>query len=209
MYTPKHFQPSDEAMVLEFVRNIGFGTLVTQLSGQLWATHLPMTLSADNSKLSGHVSRGNKTWKHFNEDNEVMSIFQGPHTYVSSSWYDHENAPTWNYMAAHVYGSIRMVEGDELIESLKTLTDKYEKDSVNPVSVEKISPEYLRRQLQAIVGFEISITRLEASFKLSQNRDAVNYKSVIDHLEQRGDYNSVAVAGEMRKNESKLFSKTD
>lgn len=207
MYTPKHFQPTDENLVREFIATNSFGTLVTQSEGQLWATHIPMLLCDDKTKLSGHVSRGNKTWKHFQSDTEVMAIFQGPHTYISSSWYDHENVPTWNYIAAHVYGTIRIVEGDELMEALKTLTDKYEKHSENPVSVEKMSPEYIRRHVQALVGFEITISRIDASFKLSQNRDAKNYQSVINALEKRGDYDSLAIAGEMKKNESKLFPK--
>jgi transcriptional regulator len=208
MYTPKQFQPADDKIVKEFISQNSFGTLVTHSSGQLWATHLPMLLSSDETKLSGHVSRGNKTWKHFQPDLEVMTIFQGAHTYISSSWYDHENVPTWNYIAAHVYGSIRIIEGDELLESLKMLTNKYEKQSENPVSVEKLSPDYVRRQVQAIVGFEITINRIEASFKLSQNRDAKNYQSVISALEKRGDHDSLAIAREMKNNESKIFSKT-
>lgn len=207
MYTPKSFQQPDDRIVREFIRQNSFGTLVTQSSGQLWATHLPMLLSDDQAKLSGHVSRGNKAWKHFQEDVEVMAIFQGPHTYISSSWYDHENVPTWNYIAAHVYGAIRIVEGDELLDALTTLTDKYEKHSENPVSVESLSPEYLRRQLQALVGFEITISRIESSFKLSQNRDAKNYRAVVEALEKRGDHNSQAIADEMKKNEHSLFSK--
>ena len=207
MYTPKPFQPADDSIVREFIRQNSFGTLVTQSSGQLWATHLPMLLSEDNTRLSGHVSRGNKAWKHFQADVEVMAIFQGPHSYISSSWYDHENVPTWNYIAAHVYGTIRMVEGDELLESLRSLTNKYEQHSENPVSVESLSQEYLRRQLQALVGFEITISRIESSFKLSQNRDAKNYRAVVEALEKRGDHDSQAIADEMKKNEHRLFSK--
>src|SRR5687768_3633133 len=109
MYTPKHFQPEDDKVVREFISKNSFGTLVTQSSGQLWATHLPMLLSADETKLSGHVSRGNKAWKYFQPEVEVMAIFQGPHSYISSSWYNHENVPTWNYIAAHAYGTIRVV----------------------------------------------------------------------------------------------------
>ena len=198
MYTPKQFKASDEE-VKQFIQKNGFATLVTQRDGQLWATHLPLMLSADQTKLEGHVSKGNKTWKHFEGDAEVMVVFQGPHTYVSSSWYNHENVPTWNYLAAHVYGTIKIIEGEDVVASLTKLTNKYEQHSEHPVRVEDMSAEYMRQHLQALVCFDISITRIEASFKLSQNRDAESYQSIIHELDKRGDQDSIAIAKEMKQ----------
>lgn len=205
MYTPKHFKPEDDAAVLEFIKQNGFGTLISHVDGQLWATHLPLLLSADGATLIGHVSRGNKAWKDFNSDQEVLAIFQGAHTYISSSWYNHENVPTWNYTAVHVYGRVRILSEDQLRQSLKVLTDKYEKDSEHPVTVEKLSGEYMKKALPGIVGFEIEIARIEAAYKLSQNRDEVSYHSIIRELEKRGDRQSVEVAAEMKKNGERLF----
>jgi len=124
----------------------------------------------------------------------VLAIFSGPHTYISSSWYDHENVPTWNYIAVHVMGKVRIVEEAALLESLKQLTDKYEKASACPVSVEKMSADLLRKNIPAIVGFEIVIEKMEASYKLSQNRDEENQRRIISHLEQRGDADSMKIA---------------
>jgi transcriptional regulator len=205
MYTPKHFKPDDDAAVLEFIKHNGFGTLVSHVDGKLWATHLPLLLSANGGTLTGHVSRGNKAWKDFNTDQEVLAIFQGAHTYISSSWYDHENVPTWNYTAVHVYGKVRIIGEDQLRQSLKVLVDKYEKDSERPVTVEKLSGEYMKKALLGIVGFEIEIARIEAAYKLSQNRDEVNYHSIIRELEKRGDQQSADVAAEMKKNGERLF----
>jgi transcriptional regulator len=205
MYTPKPFKPEGDTAVLEFIKQNGFGTLVNHVDGQLWATHLPMILSPDGTKLTGHVSRGNKAWKGFDADQEVLVIFQGAHTYISSSWYNHENVPTWNYIAAHVYGKIRIIEEEQLLQSLKVLVNKYEKNSEKPVTVEKLSEEYLKRALLGIVGFEIEIARIEATYKLSQNRDEVNYHSIVHELENRGDQHSAEVASEMKKNGERLF----
>lgn len=205
MYTPKHFKPEDDAAVLDFIRHNGFGTLISLVDDRLWATHLPLLLSHDGSKLHGHVSRGNKAWKDFTSGREALAIFQGAHTYVSSSWYNHENVPTWNYTAVHVYGTLRIVEGDELRQSLTALVDKYEKDSENPVKVEKLSEEYLRKSMQGIVGFEMEITRIEATYKLSQNRDEVSYHSIIHELEKRGDQQSADVASQMKENSTRIF----
>lgn len=205
MYTPKHFKPEDDAAILNFIRHNGFGTLISMVEDRLWATHLPLLLSPDGTKLHGHVSRGNKAWKDFTSGREALAIFQGAHTYVSSSWYNHENVPTWNYTAAHVYGPLRIVEGDELRQALTALVNKYEEGSENPVKVEKLSEEYLRRSMQGIVGFEMEITRIEATYKLSQNRDEVSYHSIIRELEKRSDRQSTEVASQMKENSARLF----
>ncbi|HYG20013.1 MAG TPA: FMN-binding negative transcriptional regulator [Ohtaekwangia sp.] len=205
MYTPAKFKLADEYAIQAFIRQNGFGLLINHPEGNLWATHIPMVLSEDGKKLSGHVSRANKAWKGFHSDVEVLAVFQGPHAYISSSWYDHENVPTWNYLAAHVYGTIRTVEGDELYEGLKQLTDKYEAASEHPVAIETMSASYLKNAMLGVVGFEILITRIEATRKLSQNRDVVNYQAIIDELEKRNDGGSAGIASEMKKEAPQLF----
>ena len=129
-----------------------------------------------------------------------MAIFACPHTYISSSWYDHENVHTWNYIACHVYGNIRTIEGDELYQSMKMLVDKYEKPSDNPISMEKFTPSFLKHELQGVVGFEIEITKIESSFKLSQNRDDKNHEAIIAQLENCNDENSKQIALAMKSN---------
>ena len=197
MYTPAYAKSENEEDLKDFIRKNGFGIVVSTVDGQLWATHIPLILVGD--KLQGHISRGNKQWRALPQNEEVMVIFQGSHTYVSSSWYDHENVPSWNYVAVHVYGKAHMQSEEELIESLTKLTNKYEKDSVHPVSVDTMSEKFLHTELRGTIGFEITIERMEASYKLSQNRDEKNHTQIISELEKRGDENSVSVANEMRK----------
>jgi transcriptional regulator len=197
MYTPSYSKNENIQELHAFIKQNGFGILVSQVEGKLWATHLPLILS--DNKLEGHISRGNKQWRDLPNGEEVMVIFQGPHTYISSSWYDHENVPTWNYVAVHVYGKVRMHSDEELIESLRQLTDKYEKDSANPVSVDTMSRKFLHTEIRGTIGFEIAIERMEASYKLSQNRDEKNHANIISELEKRKDENSVGIANEMRK----------
>ncbi len=199
MYTPKYAQNSDAHSIKEFIMQNGFGILVSLSSQKLVATHIPMQFSPDRSKLTGHVSKANPQWKDFTDKAEVLAIFSGPHAYISSSWYDHENVPTWNYIAAHVYGRIQLIEGNELYESLKYLLDKYEASSENPVSMASMSPEYLHKSVLGLVGFEISITSIEATYKLSQNRDRKNQLRIIHALEKRMDDGSLKVASEMKK----------
>ena len=199
MYVPKQFRNTDPSTINDFIRHHGFGILVSQTDSRLVATHIPLELSADETKLTGHIARANPHWKSFQNNSDVMVIFPGPHAYVSSSWYDHENVPTWNYIAVHVYGKIQIIEGDELYSALKQLVDKYEKTSEYPVSIEKMSPEYVRQSIKGLVGFSIEITSTEAAYKLSQNRDKKNYNNIINELEKRGDHDSKSIAAEMNK----------
>ncbi|MFZ6013678.1 MAG: FMN-binding negative transcriptional regulator [Bacteroidota bacterium] len=200
MYVPKQYQKNDKTEVIDFIRKNGFAILVSQVEGKLWGTHIPLMVSPDETKLYGHISRANPQWKDFNAGSEVLAIFNGPHAYVSSSWYDHENVPTWNYIAVHVYGTIRIMEGEEVLDALRHLTDKYEKQSARPVSVDGMSPEYVKREMRGLVGFEISITNMEAAYKLSQNRDEKNHREIISQLEKTGHHDSIQVAEEMKRN---------
>jgi len=199
MYTPKHFRHEDAAGLHDFIRHNGFGILINHADGQLWATHIPMMLSADGTKLTGHLARGNRQSRTFTHGAEVLAIFNGPHTYISSSWYDHENVPTWNYVAVHVTGTLRVIEGDELLQSLRELTDKYEQASECPVSVERMSPSFLKKELAGVAGFEIAISKLEGTYKLSQNRDDANHKAIVNELEKRTDADSHEIARLMKE----------
>ncbi len=199
MYAPKFALNENRNEINDFIRQNGFAIIVSAGEEKLLATHTPLMLSDDGTELSSHISKANLQAKGLKNGKEVLVIFQGPHTYISSSWYDHENVPTWNYIAVHVYGTVRIIEGDELLQELKHLTDKYEQHSEKPVSVETMSPDYLKRELRGIVGFKINITNVEASYKLSQNRDAKNFQEIVRHLEKRGDHQSIEVAQEMKK----------
>lgn len=199
MYTPAHFKNTNADEVKDFIRANSFAALTSFTGTKLVATHIPLELTADAQCLQGHLSKANPQWKYFTDQSEVMAIFTGPHTYISSSWYDHENVPTWNYIAVHVYGKVRTIEGDELYQALKKLVDHYEASSANPVSMEKMSPEYVRKSMNGLVGFEIRITNIEAAYKLSQNRDDKNYKNITTELRKRTDVDSHHIAEAMDK----------
>ncbi|TAE00039.1 MAG: FMN-binding negative transcriptional regulator [Bacteroidetes bacterium] len=202
MYIPKHFRNENIDQVREFIKANSFGILVSQTEGNLFATHIPLELDqneAGKDILCGHISKANPQWRNFKSETEVLAIFSGSHTYISSSWYDHENVPTWNYMAVHVRGKIQIIEGEKLMLALKKLVDKYESASENPVSIEKMSSKMLEKEIKGIIAFEIEIEKIEAAYKLSQNRDAKNHENIIKELEKRGDENSLKVAEQMGK----------
>ncbi len=203
MYVPSFFKVENTEEIRDFITHHAFGIVISQTNEKLLASHIPLLLST-NSKgkniLTGHLSKANPQWKSFESERQVLVIFQGPHTYISSSWYDHNNVPTWNYMAAHVYGTLRFLSEEELLNSLRILTDKYEINSVNPVSLDTMDKKMLSAQLKGIVGFEIEVEEIQAAFKLSQNRDEKNHLRIIDELEKKGDENSALIAKKMKEN---------
>ncbi len=202
MYIPELYKNENREEFENFVHQNGFAILVNQTQGKLWATHTPLLLEThEDGKLilTGHISKANPQALSFNDNDEVLAIFSGAHAYISSSWYDHENVPTWNYLAVHVYGKVRVYNHEEALDFLKKLVDKYEAKSKNPVRVENLS-EKTMREARGIVAFEIEITNLEAQKKLSQNRDDKNYRNIITELKKTKENQALAVAEAMKKN---------
>lgn len=201
MHIPEIYKNENQAEIEQFIHQNGFSILVNQTEGKLWATHIPLVLEHKNGKqfLVGHVSKLNPQAESFKSNEEILAVFQGVNAYISSSWYDHENAPTWNYIAVHVYGKLRLHSHEEAIEALKRLVDKYEATSENPVRVENLSPKMMR-EVRGIVSFEIEISSIESVKKLSQNRDDKNYKNIISELEKTNENQAIAVADAMKKN---------
>jgi transcriptional regulator len=201
MYIPKFYKNENQEDIQNFINQNGFGILVNQTNGKLWATHIPLLLEEKDGKqiLVGHVSKINPQAESFQDNDEVLAIFSGAHSYISSSWYDHENVPTWNYLAVHVYGKLTIYNHEQAVDSLKSLVDKYEAKSKNPVRVEDLSSKTMR-EARGIIAFEIEITAIEAQKKLSQNRDDKNYKNIISELEKTNDTQAIAIANEMKKN---------
>jgi len=192
----------DEPAIIAFIRQNAFATLITQGAKRPNATHLPLFLDQDekgDAVLTGHFAKANPQWKSIPEQGEVLVMFHGPHAYISSSWYNHENVPTWNYLSVHVYGEIKLIEGKELINHLKKLVDTYEVGRPNRVSVEGMSETYLEKEIRGLVGFEISIKEVQASAKLSQNRDEVNYNNIVNHLAQSENYLDQKISEQMQE----------
>ena len=202
MYIPDLYKNEDQEAIRTFLKANAFGILINQTNGKLWATHIPLELEINKEGedvLMGHISKENPQWTAFESNDEVLAVFTGPHSYISSSWYDHENVPTWNYSAVHVYGKIKIIEGDAVIDSLSKLVDKYEQNSKCPVRVADLSKKTMM-QTRGIVAFEIKIEEIQAQTKMSQNRDEKNYLNIISELEKTENPQSVAVAKEMFKN---------
>lgn len=198
MYIPEQYKNENLSEVRNFLTENSFGILVSQVDGKPWATHIPLELDSDdegNEILVSHIAKANPQWKHFSEATEVLCIFNGPHSYVSSSWYKEEEVPTWNYISVHVYGTLKIIDEQAVIASMHKLVDKYEQQSECPVSINNLSSKTMR-QVKGVVGFQIKITEIQAAKKLSQGREH-DHPRIIEELGKRGPQ-SLAVARAMK-----------
>jgi transcriptional regulator len=202
MYIPPAFRETDLPALHQFVERHSFGLLVSQLDGGLFATHLPFLLdrtAGGCGTLLGHLARANPQWRQW-DGQPVLAVFSGPHAYVSPSWYEAEAAvPTWNYVAVHAYGRIRLVDDPAgLRDIVRRSVEVYERSMPRPWAMSETG-SFVERLLGQIVGFRLEVERLEGKWKLSQNHPAERREKVARALAGRGDENAAAVAALMRR----------
>lgn len=191
MYTPAYFRVTDRAILHGLMDRFSFATLVTTPDGGPIATHLPFLVYPDCSEhgtLIGHMARANQQWRDFARGDEALVIFQGPHAYISPSWYEEQsNVPTWNYAVVHAYGVPRVIDDKaRVLDALRALADKDEAGFDEPWPMD-LPDEYVRKMVQGIVAFEVPISRLEGKVKLSQNRSARDREGVVAALAASGN----------------------
>lgn len=205
MYVPSHFAENDRAVQLGFIQEHGWGYLVGIVDCLPVVTHLPFLVEGENGEetLVAHMARANAHWQSFADGREQLVVIPGPHAYVSPSWYKTRQAvPTWNYAAVHVYGVPQVVDDPAAIRrGQKALVDHYESTFDTPWRMEALDDVYVTGMLRSIVSFRVPITRIEAKFKLSQNRTAADRQGVIAALEASAGSGPRGIASMMRRRE--------
>jgi transcriptional regulator len=201
VYIPEHFRVRDHADALAFMRANPFVILISCMDDGPFASHVPVVMheAEDHLVLRGHVAKANPHWRYLEQQPKCLTIFHGPHSYISASNYStRENVPTWNYGAVHVYGNARIYsEPDALQGMLHELIATFE--ATYAQQWDSLDQAYRDRMLSHIVGFEITVTNLEAKFKLSQNRTKEEQANVIASLSKAEDTAVTAVARMMQE----------
>jgi transcriptional regulator len=190
MYVPKLFAVEDLVQLQDFMEEFNFASIVTQRGGELTASHIPFILDRSvepYGALRAHVAIKNPQLEDLRSGAQALVIFQGPHTYVSPSWYvTPQNVPTWNYTVVHAYGVPKILDADALAGLLKNLVGKHEQQFEKPWDFDP-NDAFMQRQMPQIAGFEIKIEKLQGKFKLNQNRTAADRAGVIDALSKSED----------------------
>lgn len=200
MYIPKINQETDTESLWAFMQQHSFALLCSQVADRPFATHIPFLFDQSrgaNGYLIGHLAKANPHWR--DTEAEVLVVFSGPHAYISPTWYEAENTvPTWNYLAAHVYGQFKVVNDQDYLRWIVEDTVRiYEATMPMPWQID-MSAERLDTMLQAIVGFEIEISEIQGKKKLNQNHSVERRGKVIQALSQIDSENSQAIATEMK-----------
>jgi Transcriptional regulator len=199
MYIPKHFSVEDRGTLYDFIDHYGFGILFSMHNGRPVASHLPFELKRDEGCIYGHFARANEQWQEIAEQ-EALIVFQGPHAYISSSWYEtNQSVPTWNYVSVHAYGRIELIDDQhEVMGSLNRLVEKYEQPN-SSYKLDETNREFTERLSRGIVAFRMKIDRLEGKWKLSQNQSEDRKRSIIAHLEQSPSEDARTIAEWMKE----------
>lgn len=199
MYKVAKFEVTDEKILFDVIEKHPFATVITIFNGEPFVNHLPITIERTPDgkiNLLGHMARRNPQWSHIKAGAPVMMSFQGPHTYVNSSWYEEDDVPTWNYIVVHASGPASLVESYQgLTDILKKTTDHM--NHIYPDQWDFSLPWDLEAEddlTAAIVGFQMRPIKLEGKFKLSQNRSTEDQKRVIAGLKNRPDEFSREIA---------------
>jgi transcriptional regulator len=204
MYTPAHFAEARPEVLCDFIRSHPLGALisVSEQSG-IVASHIPMLLDTGAGVLRCHMARANPHWRSL-ALSSVLVIFTGPQHYISPSWYKSKEehgkvVPTWNYAAVHVTGRAHIFEdGDPLYEHLSRLTAANETAHGLSWRIDDAPRPYIDALLRSIVGIEISVSRIEGKWKMSQNRPEQDREGVISALDLLGTHTSLDMSSAMK-----------
>ena len=201
MYKLPYFTEEDQEKVIAFMKENSFAVVTGFGEEYPVASHLPLNIEIRGEKIffTGHLMKNTDHHKAFEKNENILVVFNGPHTYISASWYTKPDvASTWNYITVHAKGKIRFTDEAGTYNAVRSITNKYE-GTGTAASFDKLPKEYVMKLVNAIVGFEIEVMSIDNVFKLSQNHNEETRVSISSHLMKRGDGHSEAIAEEMRK----------
>ena len=190
MYTPSSFRDNDPAVALQLIRDHNFGMLISNGEGSPLITHLPFMVESSEGKpvrLITHMARANKHWRSIEDGQEVLSVFNGPHAYISPSWYENRvTVPTWNYATVHVRGKAKLIHDGSKLRNIVTDLTHYMESRVDSDWNLSEGEQTIPTELKAIVGLEVDISSCITKLKFNQNRSVEDQRNVITELEKSG-----------------------
>ena len=209
MYNLNYYKEKNPKVIKDFIDKHPFAFLTgCDSENKPVATQVPVFLEEQNGRkiLRGHIMKNTDHHKAFMQNNNVLVVFTGPHTYVSGTWYSNPYiASTWNYMSVHIKGIIQFLGEAALEDVLRKTTLHFENNNKNSTTIfDNLPLEFKQKVMPAIVAFEIEVTGIDNVFKLSQDRDQKSYYNIIEKLKQQ-DENGKAIAAEMEKRTKELF----
>ncbi|MGA9327059.1 MAG: FMN-binding negative transcriptional regulator [Salegentibacter sp.] len=200
MYQPKKYLKKDKEHIFRFIAEHPFATMV--LKGEnLLATHIPVLTegTSEDFRLFAHIANHNEQFQYLKNDIEILLIFQGPHAYISSSWYREKDISTWDYSAVHVNARLKVQTGDELKNCLDRLVQRFEKSQENPLYFRDLPQKMVEEHLEQITGFWCEPFRIQAISKLHQKSEEENLQRITKRLDRMKTCSAAALSDAIRK----------
>jgi transcriptional regulator len=205
MYAPKHFDETSLETMFQLIQNYPLGAFITLDQDGINANHIPFEIMAPTQDapfgtLRAHVARANSVWKNPDPLHETLVIFQGQQAYITPTWYEEKKlngkvVPTYNYAVAHGYGKLRVIDDAQwLREHLERLSSQQESTQTTPWKISDAPDDYIQKMLNAIVGIEIPLARLQGKWKVSQNRSEQDRINIAAGLRLSQDHNAHGMA---------------
>ncbi|WP_292935428.1 FMN-binding negative transcriptional regulator [Noviherbaspirillum sp.] len=203
MYLQRQFEETRLDVLHGLMKSHPLATLVVPSASGLVVNHIPLLVCSPDGELGtlrGHVARANPVWQQLADTLHAVAVFQGPESYITPSWYpskhtDGKAVPTWNYAVVHAHGIPRAIDdADWLLNHLREMSDEHERTQALPWKISDAPGDFIDRLVEAIVGIEIPIARIEGKWKVSQNRPVGDRLGVAAGLRARGDDRSHAMA---------------
>ena len=213
MYDLPYYKEKNELIIKEFIAKYPFAMLTgCDSENKPVATQIPVFIEEVNARkiLRGHLMKNTDHHKAFLNNQNVLVLFTGHHTYVSGTWYSNPHTPsTWNYMSVHAKGIIRFLDDEALIDALRMTSLHFENYNQQSTTIyDNLPSDYTQKLMKAIVAFEIEVKEMDTVFKLSQDRDEESYNNIIKRLKQQDESGQV-IAAEMEKRTKEVFHKSN
>jgi transcriptional regulator len=199
MYKFSYYTEQDHEKVIDFMKQNSFALITGMGEAFPVATQIPLIIKLNEGKifLEGHMMKKTDHHLAFEKNSNVLVLFTGPHCFVNANWYtDPKMGSTWNYMTVHAKGKITFMDEEGTRNAVKTISDEYA-GTLSESAYDNLPATYIDHMVKAIQGFSIEVEAFDNVFKLSQNRDKVSQKNIIEQLRKRGDANAAAIAHEM------------
>lgn len=185
LYTPRHFSAPTTDAIVALMRAHAFVTLITGTEAEPAVTHLPLLWEpgGEFGVLHGHMARANPHWQRF-AGGHTLAIFHGPHAYISPSWYvqpDRE-VPTWNYATVHAHGTPELIDDPDAKLALIDRSVAVFEAGNTPPWTRVVDGDRLEAMLRAIVAFRMPVARVDAKFKMNQNKTPADRRQVVERL---------------------------
>ncbi|MEJ6564643.1 MAG: FMN-binding negative transcriptional regulator [Burkholderiales bacterium] len=200
MYRPSHFRSNNQERATQLIADNPLATVITSSENNLEVSLTPVLMNDERSHLEGHFALQNEIWRQFTKKNITSFLFQGPHGYISPSWYTTSpHLPTWNYAVVKIRANVTLIKDKEQVIPLLHRLTKHFDPNFSQFAAAKNYIELINNSATGVVCFRANILDIKAKFKLSQNKPRSDINELITTLRSTESDGKSALADLMQQ----------